>query len=267
MPTPPPGELINPDDEFKGFGGNYWTSVARFMMDCAGGPFGAAAGAWSEAEQSRINERIAALLAMDRERIREMVLTLLEVEARLDSTDETIKQRIESPEYLSLVKKCFREWSGAESKEKRAYIRNLLVNAAQTKITDDDTLRLFIRWIEEYSEMHFAVIKVVHRSPGVTRAAIWEEIRGEFARDDSPEADLFKLLIHDLSMGHIVRQSREVNDYGQFVKKARSRPVRSSVLQTAFEDTKPYELTALGTHFVHYVMTEQVTKIGEKREE
>lgn len=258
------GELIDPDDDFKGMGSNYFASVARFMMNCVGGPIGASAGAWSEAEQARINERIAALLAMDRERIKEMVLTLLEVEARLDTNDERIKQRIESPEYLSLVRKCFREWSGAESKEKRAYIRNLLVNAAQTKITDDDTLRLFIKWIDEYSEMHFAVIKVVHKSPGVTRAAIWEDIKGAFARDDSPEADLFKLLVHDLSMGHIMRQSREVNDYGQFVRKARSRPVKSNVLQTAFEDTKPYELTALGTHFVHYVMTEQVGKIGER---
>lgn len=250
------GELIDPSLE-----GSYLASVARFWMNCVGGPIGATAGAWSEAEQARINARIAALLAMDREKIKEMVQTLLEVEARLNTEDEKIKKRIDSPEYLSLVKKCFRDWSGAESKEKRAYIRNLLVNAAKTTISDDDTLRLFIKWIDEYSEMHFAVIKVIHQNAGVTRAAIWEQIKGEFARDDSPEADLFKLLIHDLSVGHIVRQSRDVNEYGQFIKRARSRPNRSGVLQTAFEDTKPYELTALGLHFVHYVMTEEVGKI------
>ena len=247
MTIPPDGELIDPKLQ-----GSYFGSVSRFMLECVG--LGAVAGAWSEAEQGRINERIAALLAMEQEKLKEMVQTLLEVEARLDTQDEKIKQRIDSPEYLSLVKKCFRDWAGAESKEKRAYIRNLLVNAAKTTISDDDTLRLFIRWIEEYSEMHFAVIKVIYRRPGVSRADIWREIKGTVAHDNSPEADLFKLLIDDLSLGHILRQQRDTNSQGEFLKKAKKSPSRAGVMKSAFNGDDEYELTALGKHFVHYVM-------------
>ncbi len=220
--------------------------------------------AWSEAEQSRINEYFVAILQMEEEKLREMLKTLQEIEERVDTTDEQIKERIQSAEYLSLVKRCFRDWSAAESHEKRAYIRNLLVNAAQSKISDDDTLRLFIRWIDDYSEMHFSVIKAIFESNGITRAGIWEQIKGVPARDNSPEADLFKLLIHDLSVGHIIRQFREANSNGQFYKRQRSRPSQSPVLQTPFDNSKPYELTALGNHFVHYVMTDIVGKIEGK---
>lgn len=49
--------------------------------------------------------------------------------------DEEITKRLESKEYQSLLNKTFREWSGAESDEKRIYIRNILANAAATKVS------------------------------------------------------------------------------------------------------------------------------------
>jgi hypothetical protein len=39
----------------------------------------------------------------------------MEIIARVDDADEKVRERIESPEHLSLVKKCFRGWSAAES--------------------------------------------------------------------------------------------------------------------------------------------------------
>ncbi len=125
-------------------------------------------------------------------------------------------------------------------------------------------MRLFIDWIDKYHEVHFKVIRVVYKNPGASRALIWQEIYGEFPREDSAEADLFKLLIHDLSLGHVIRQHRETTGDGRFLKKARSsrRLPPSPVTKSAFDDTEPYELTQLGGQFVHYTMTELVTKIG-----
>ena len=87
--------------------------------------------------------------------------TIIEIMSRLDLQDEAISERVESKEYQSLVRKTFREWSGAESREKREYIRNILSNAAATQVSSDDVVRLFIDWINQYSEMHFQVIGAV----------------------------------------------------------------------------------------------------------
>src|SRR5271156_1637462 len=101
----------------------------------AGGVLSAAAGAWSESEQERVNKFFKQWIKMLEDEIREKEQTILEIMARLDIHDEEIAKRLESKEYKSLVKKTFREWSGAESEEKRGYIRNILANAAASKVT------------------------------------------------------------------------------------------------------------------------------------
>src|ERR1700753_411552 len=92
---------------------------------------------------------------------------------------------------------------------------------------------------------------------------MWSSIYGELPREDSEEADLFKFLVRDLSTGGVIRQERDVNSLGQFVRK---RPVRKrgtpTTLESAFEDTKPYVLTQLGRRFVHYTMNETVTRLS-----
>jgi hypothetical protein len=75
----------------------------------------------------------------------------------------------------------------------------------------------------------------------VTRGNLSQGIYGGRVRDDSAEADLFKLIIHDLSTGHVIRQHRETNYAGQFLKAPRKRPVRTSTLTSPFDDDKPYE--------------------------
>jgi hypothetical protein len=130
--------------------------------------------------------------------------------ARLDKGDEEIRKRVESSEYLRLVKKCFRDWSAAESEEKRRLIRNLLSNAAATKICTDDVISMFISWIDIYSEPHFAVIREIYKSPGTTRQQIWDMIHGVPVREDSAEADLFKLLVHDLMISNLRGEVGEV---------------------------------------------------------
>ncbi len=239
----------------------YGPRFARFALAClggipgVGGVFGAAAGAWSEAEQERFNKIFASWLKLQEDEIREIGITIVEILGRLDLTDEQIRRRLESPEYLSLIKKCFRDWSAAESEQKRVFVRNLLLNAAVHRICSDDVVRLFIQWIEIYSEAHFAVIKFVYKNVGATRFEIWMGIYGERVREDSAEADLFKLLVHDLSTGHVLRQHREKDYRGNFLKaQPRPRTAPSGVMTSAFDDDKPYELTELGAQFVRYTM-------------
>src|SRR5271170_5869784 len=87
----------------------------------AGGLLSAAAGAWPEHEQAKVNQFFTAWLKMLEDEIKEKEQTILEIMARLDMHNEETTRRIESKEYQSLLKKTFREWSGAESEDKRAY--------------------------------------------------------------------------------------------------------------------------------------------------
>ena len=106
-----------------------------------------------------------------------------------------------------------------------------------------------------YSEMHFAVIRFIYKNIGSTRKTIWLNIHGSMVREDSAEADLFKLLIHDLSTGHVIRQHRQKDYYGNFIREVpKARGQAASTLTSAFEDEKKYELTELGIQFVRYTM-------------
>jgi hypothetical protein len=123
---------------------------------------------------------------------------------------------------------------------------------------------MFINWIDMYSEPHFAVIREVYKSPGTSRQQIWDAIHGHQVREDSAEADLFKLLVHDLSTGHVIRQHREKDYYGNFLKVAPRKRAGAPTQTTtsAFDDEKQYELTELGKQFVHYTMNEIVPRIA-----
>jgi hypothetical protein len=245
--------------------------VARFALACLGGliPFGGgvvsgAASTWSESEQAHYNRIFASWLKLQEDELKEIAVTMAEILSRLNLNDENVRKRIESPEYLSLVKKCFRDWSAAESEQKRVFVRNLLLNAASHTLCSDDVVRMFIKWIDTYSELHFSVIRFIYRHPGSTRKTIWLDVHGFVVREDSAEADLFKLLIHDLSTGHVIRQHREKDYYGNFIKetpKPRNQGA-SSTLTSAFEDEKKYELTELGVQFVRYTMEGVMPSIG-----
>ncbi|MFY9987941.1 MAG: hypothetical protein WAK31_24500, partial [Chthoniobacterales bacterium] len=204
-------------------------------------------------------------------KINKLMHDLQDIAARLESLGEQIDQRIQSEGYLNLVRQGFRTWDQADTDEKRKYVRNIISNAAGTQLCSDDVVRLFVDWLRIYHEIHFAVIRHIYKNPGCTRFEIWDAIYGELPQEDSAEADLFRLLIRDLSTGSVVRQDREINQYHQFVRK---RPVRRrgtlpATLESAFEETKPYVLTGLGQQFVHYTMNEVVPRIvgAEQRPE
>ena len=235
----------------------------------AGGLFSAAAGAWSDNEQERVNKFFRQWMKMLEDEIREKERTIIEIMARLDIHDEVIANRIESIEYQSLLKKTFREWSGAESEEKRAYIRNVLANAAATSMTSDEVVRLFIDWLATYSELHFKVIAVIykHGTSGISRGGVWGDLGKKEVPENSADADLFKLLFRDLSTGGVIRQHRDIDYYGNFIPKPSQRRPKGSgpkPVTSAFDDEDSYELTELGKQFVHYAMTDLPLKLEYK---
>jgi hypothetical protein len=195
----------------------------------------------------------------------ELGQTFQEIRTRFENFGDEINGRIESEAYLALVRKAFRVWDQADTQEKRRMLANVVINAGGTRACADDLIRLFIDWTELYNEVHFAVIREVFHNPGSTRFEIWSAVYGDLPREDSEEADLFKFLIRDLSTGGVIRQERDVNSVGQFVRK---KPVKRrgtpTTLESAFEDSKPYVLTQLGRKFVHYTMNEAVTRLSEE---
>jgi hypothetical protein len=265
-PPPPTG-----DDKS---GRNKWIragiNAVSGAIPLAGGFFSAAASVWSEAEQERAMDVLRAWLQMMEDELREKQRTMLDVMARLDMHDEEIAARVRSDEYQSLLKKAFRNWAGTESRKKQEYIRNILTNAAATRLVSDEVVFLFMDWLQDYSEFHFTVIAELYKREGSTRGDIWRNLGREPVREDSADADLFKLLIRDLSTGGIIRQHRETDYYGNFITRPTPRtgprPRGSGggvkVAKSAFDDEERYELTALGKQFVHYAMTELTLKLS-----
>ncbi|MFA4996467.1 MAG: hypothetical protein WC536_04995 [Patescibacteria group bacterium] len=246
-----------------------WKKYARVAMAALGGVpwvgsvLSATATLSSENEQGKTNQVIFLWAKEHEQKLKELSVVLGDIFERFNSFGEEINQRLESTEYLSLVRTTFRKWDQAETYEKRGMLKKLITNSGVITLAQDDLVRLFLEWTEKYHEFHFIVIREIYKNPSITRGAIWENIRGETPREDSAEADLFKLLIRDLSTGGVIRQERETDYDGRFVKKRKSQngSGRSSTLESAFEDTKPYVLTGLGAQFVHYVMEDIAPQI------
>lgn len=259
-----PGDREMPGDGKLGMAARGALQVAGGAIPFVGGLLSALVGAWSEKEQARVNKFFDQWVRMLQEELREKEATVIEIMARIDLQDEKVAARVESREFQSLVKKTFRDWAGAESEDKRVLIRNLLSNAASSSVSSDDVVRLFIDWIGLYSELHFKVIGAIYNSNGISRGAVWSKIGKGKVREDSADADLYKLLYRDLSMGGVIRQRRETDYHGNFVAKPaakRAPPGAPKTMVSAFDHEELYELTDLGEQFVHYAMTELTSRI------
>jgi hypothetical protein len=226
----------------------------------------AAAALHAEREQGKVNELILRWVEEHEVTFHELSETIRGMIIRLEQIGEQVDERLSDERYLGLVRQGFRVWDEANTKEKRDRVRQTLTNAAGTRLCSDDVVRLFLQWIQQYNEIHFRVIQIIYKAPGLSRSEIWDELHGEDVRDDSADADLFKLMIRDLSTGSVIRQHKDTTPDGRFLRaKPRRARTRSPVLQSPFEDDKPYELTELGSQFVHYAMTELVTRIGSEQ--
>ena len=231
------------------------------------GVFSPAGGHWSESEQAKLNDFFRHWLEMLKAEMAEKQRTIIEIAERLDLHDKQIADRVSSEEYQSLLRKGFRDWSGTESERKRVLVRNILSNAGAASVVSDDVVRLFMEWVKTYSEFHFEVVAKIYNNSGVTRADVWDALGRGTVREDSAEADLFKLLFRDLSTGGIIRQHRETDYQGNLLAKTPTRTrgprhVGPRPMKSAFDDTEQYELTKLGQQFIHYAMTELPLKLS-----
>ena len=239
-------------------------NIAGGAIPFVGGILAAIASAWGEAGQEHANNIMKQWLQMLEDELREKGQTIAEIMARLDMQDEDTLKRVESPEYQGLLKKSFRKWSSIDSEGKREKIRNILSNAAGTRLVSDDVVSLFIDWLDTYSDFHFEVISQIYKHQGITRGGIWRELGKARVAENSADADLYKMLIRDLSMGGVLRQHRETDYYGNFVKKAPAKVAKGQGVKTmisAFDNEEQYELTELGKQFVHYAMNELAPRI------
>jgi len=197
----------------------------------------------------------------------ELAKTLQHIIDRFASIGAEVDERIQTPEYLALVRQAFRAWDNAETDAKRTFVVNLVANCAGTRVCSDDVVRLFISWLSIYHEAHFAVIRELHQNPGSTRFDIWAAIYGELPREDSAEADLYRMLIRDLSTGGVLRQARDTTEAGEFLRRRpqRRRGPAPSTMESSFEDSKPYVLTELGKQFVHYTLMGDIRRMEASR--
>lgn len=210
---------------------------------------------------------------LEEEEAQEMGVTLIGVLNRFNLDSLKIRKRVESPQYLQLIKKVLRNWSFSESKEKITFIRNLLVNAANLELVPDNVIKLFIDWVAKYSEEHLAIIQEIKNNPGVTRKEIWIRLYKDIPPEDSAEADLYKFIILELTTGHLIRQRREKDYSGRFVKQ--KQPLKrkkdfgeqSQQITSAFDDEKKYELTELGNQFTKYTMEDRSTVSKQSQKE
>lgn len=230
------------------------------------GGFIAAAAAFSGEEAAvRADDLRTKWLEEHQRKLHQLHEDLEAIRQRFESLGSGAEERVQSPEFLAIVRQAFRVWDEAETDEKRQFVANLVANSAGTRLASDDIIRLFIAWLQLYHESHFAVIREIHQNPASTRFDIWSGVygEGELPREDSAEADLYKMLIRDLSTGGVIRQVRDTNEAGQFLRKRtrRRRGSAPTTMKSAFDDKEQYVLTDLGKQFVHYTLMGEIRRL------
>src|SRR5579864_632947 len=116
----------------QSLGGNKRKKYVRFFVAAlssipwVGGLFSASASFSAEADQEKINDLHRLWLAEHEEKARELIATLMEIFERLDNFGDEIQERIESPEFLTLVRKTFKAWDEADTEEKKQMLKKLI---------------------------------------------------------------------------------------------------------------------------------------------
>jgi hypothetical protein len=268
-----PTELADEDPQValaRYLSGPSYQKYARFIfavlgsIPWVGSVIAASAALHAEREQGEVNLLMYRWVEEHQLAYRRLEQTVVKMIERIEQLGGPAQERLQDEHFLGLVRRAFRVWDEASTDEKREYVRRTVSNAAGTKLCSDDVVRLFLQWIAQYDEVHFRAIRVIYRAPGSTRADIWADLHGEDVRENSAEADLFKLIMRDLSTGSVIRQHRDTTADGQFLaqRPARRRQHRSPFLASTFDDDKPYELTELGSQFVHYALDEVIPRLG-----
>jgi hypothetical protein len=121
--------------------------IEKFCLAALGsipwiGGFLSAAAAY-KAEESSIKENSLQTQWLEEHQAKIIALhdTLREIERRFEALGPAIDERIQSEEYLGLVRKAFRIWDESDTEEKRRYTANVVTNSAGTRVCSDDVIR------------------------------------------------------------------------------------------------------------------------------
>jgi len=267
-------DILSPQDDeplgiFDGPNAKYarMAIAALGSIPWIGGFLAATAALDAEKEQGKVNRTLERWIGEHELKIHELRNSLNAIANRIEALGADAQLRVEEEGYLLLVRKAFKSWDGAETQEKREYVQRLVTNAAGTKVSEYDVVRLFLDWIDFYHEAHFAIMRAIYNKKGITRLDIWREISNDSKppREDSSEADLFRMLIGDLSTGRVIRQERQTDSSGKFLKKPTkskgSKSPPNPYMTSSFDDKDGYELSELGQEFIHYVLQDTVSHI------
>lgn len=239
-----------------------FVATALGSIPWVGGVMSAVAARDAEQEQGEINHLFQIWIDKHETQIQNLQIAIDDILNRLESLEDSSAQiRIDENAYLKLVRKGFRAWDQADTDQKRRMIRLILTNAGCCRLCTDDVVRIFLDWMEQYHEIHFSVIKAIYHNPRVSRAEIWDTVSGEAVREDSAEADLFKMLIRDLTLRGVIRQERQVTHSGEYLKKRNRRRNHTYTMKSAFDNKELYVLTSLGSQFVHYALQEPTARL------
>ena len=129
-----------------------------------------------------------------------------------------------------------------------------------------DRIELFTYFRTHFIDAHFRILRALTNGNRKTRAQIWNEIGIEdperrrlrmdtlpltrpfthnldFFDNNSSDADLYRMLIHNLSFNELIRQVRETGTR----RTARKTPT------SAIDDVDKYMLTKLGEEFMTFI--------------
>jgi hypothetical protein len=170
-------EVVEPSQEslVQRLSGGKNRKYVRFLIAALGsipwigGFIAASASLTAEREQQDVNDLQKVWVQEHKEKIAELRDALNDIFNRLDNFGDQIQQRIESQEYLALVRKTFRAWDEADTQEKKQMLKRLIMNAGAIQLCDDDLIRLFLHWVELYHETHFVVVREIYKSHRITR--------------------------------------------------------------------------------------------------
>src|SRR3989344_6694887 len=116
------------EDILQIFGGSKTGQYRDFVLAALSGiPWvgilSAVAGFKAEERQDKLNQLIGLWLHEHKGKFVELGQTIDEILTRLDGFGQEIKDRIESSEYLALVRKAFKSWDQADTYEKRQMLK------------------------------------------------------------------------------------------------------------------------------------------------
>ena len=119
-------------------------------------------------------------------------------------------------------------------------------------------------WMNEHhqkiEELYKTLSSIAERIEG-----LGDEAKARIEEDDYLDLVKKGFRIWDKSETQDKRElkEREVNHLGQFIKKSRrvKRTTSSNLMKSSFDDDDRHELTELGKEFVHYVLSDSVSRI------